>query len=90
MKLTARVKQVLCTGIHRIAVDRRADEVIFDDLPLPTYLEIEIDESGHAMLYRYRDDGAFCGDTWHESLQDAKEQAAYEYGISELAWRIPS
>jgi len=88
MKFTARVEQVLHSGIHRIAIDRRDAELVFNALPLPTYVEIEVDDSGQATLYRYRDDGAFCGDTWHESLQDAKDQAAYEYGISELAWQI--
>lgn len=88
MKLTARVQQVLHSGIHKVMVDRRGAELVFDNLPLPTYVEIEVDDAGHAMLYRYRDDGTFCGDTWHESLQDAKDQAAYEYGISELTWQI--
>lgn len=88
MKLTARVEQVLQSDIHGIAVDRRDAEFVFTDLPLPTYVEIEVDDSGHAMLYRYRDDGAFCGDTWHEALQDAKNQAKFEYGISEPDWRL--
>jgi hypothetical protein len=39
------------------------------------------------MLYRYQDDGTFCGDTWHETFEDAKHQALYEYGIAEDAWQ---
>ncbi len=88
MKFTARVAQVLRSGIHKIAVDRRDTEFVFADLPRPTYVEIKVDDAGHAMLYRYRDDGTFCGDTWHESLHDAQEQATHEYGISEPAWQI--
>ncbi len=88
MKFTARVEKILQSGIHRIAVDRRDTDFVFADLSLPTYVEIEVDDAGHAMLYRYRDDGAFCGDTWHETLQDAKNQATFEYGILESAWRL--
>jgi len=33
------------------------------------------------MMYRYNRDGDQCGDTWHQSLQDAFAQAAFEYGL---------
>jgi len=32
------------------------------------------------MLYRYTTEGIFCGDTWHASVQEAMDQARYEYG----------
>jgi hypothetical protein len=31
-------------------------------------------------LLRYARDGNFAGDTWHQSLGEVKEQAAFEYG----------
>jgi hypothetical protein len=37
-------------------------------------------DAASVMLYRYRCDGEFCGDTWHASLGDAQGQAEYEYG----------
>jgi hypothetical protein len=43
-------------------------------------------DSASVMLYRYRDDGEFCGDTWHASLEEAKEQAQYEYGAELGRW----
>jgi hypothetical protein len=43
-------------------------------------------DSASVMLYRYRCDGEFCGDTWHESLQEAQEQAQYEYGPALGNW----
>jgi hypothetical protein len=39
------------------------------------------------MLYRYTATGAFAGDTWHQSLNDATAQAQFEYGEALGAWR---
>jgi hypothetical protein len=38
------------------------------------------------MLYRYTLDRAFGGDTWHETLEDALEQAIREYGEAVEEW----
>ncbi len=86
MKYTARVEQILQTGIHRLVTKDGDGEFVSDPMPLPDYVEIEASDN-EAMLYRYQDDGTFCGDTWHETLQAAKAQAAYEYGIPDHAWR---
>ena len=32
-----------------------------------------------AMLFRYTAHGEFGGDTWHPTLENAREQVAYEY-----------
>jgi hypothetical protein len=39
------------------------------------------------MLYRYTADGTFAGDTWHQSLDDAKGQADFEYGKALGSWQ---
>jgi hypothetical protein len=39
-----------------------------------------------AMLYRYTADGVFGGDTWHESVKDALDQATFEYGAAIVGW----
>ncbi len=39
------------------------------------------------MLYRYTATGAFAGDTWHKSLDDAKGQAEFEYGEALGSWQ---
>ena len=44
-------------------------------------------DSASMMPYRYRCDGEFCGDTWHASLEDAQNQAQYEYGEALGQWR---
>jgi hypothetical protein len=38
-------------------------------------------------LYEFRADG-FIGDTWHQSFDDAKEQAAFEFDVKESEWRV--
>lgn len=47
-------------------------------MAFPDFVLIEGDAAS-VMLYRYRRDGEFCGDTWHASLGDAQAQAECEY-----------
>jgi hypothetical protein len=54
-------------------------------LPLPHILLLE-EEPQATYLYRFTEDGTFCGDTWHETLDDAFAQAVYEYGDALGAW----
>jgi hypothetical protein len=84
MKYVAQVTQVIHSGIHKSVRRNNAGAVITSELPLPNRLEIEINgsESEPCMMFRYTSDDAFCGDTWHESLEDAFHQAEYEYGLN--------
>ena len=42
-------------------------------------------------LYRLTDSGEYAGDTWHESIEAAKDQAVFEYGESLGTWQpIPA
>lgn len=48
--------------------------------PLPdAYFVVVVESAGQLFLVRAADDGSFAGDTWHESLEEAKEKAAREY-----------
>lgn len=38
------------------------------------------------MLYRYTAAGQFAGDTWHESLEQARDQASFEYSAALGPW----
>lgn len=38
------------------------------------------------MLFRYTAHGKFGGDTWHDSLETAREQVDYEYGDALGKW----
>jgi hypothetical protein len=83
LKYVARVTQVL-HSINKIGglVDGEIRPVA--DMPLPDRVEIVPEELGASyMMVRYTRSGEFCGDTWHETLQGAFEQAEYEYGLRE-------
>src|SRR5688572_11856101 len=81
-KYVARVREVLRADIHKIGHIEGGDVVKGQSLPLPDRVEIEPDSSGSAcMMYRYTKSGDFCGDTWHQDLESALEQAKFEYGL---------
>lgn len=63
--------------------------------PLPTPvrdidldLEIEFDGSGYLLIVASAD-GSVYGDTWHQSEQEAEEQASAQYGVPQSAWESP-
>ncbi|MES2793785.1 MAG: hypothetical protein V4719_29490 [Planctomycetota bacterium] len=54
---------------------------------LPLAVTVVIEANGEEiLLLRFDKDGEFCGDTWHQSMSDAKEQARFEFGISLSDW----
>jgi hypothetical protein len=90
MKYTARVKRVLVSGIHKWARRDSAGQLRYEDMPHPDYVFIEAGSGDNAscMMHRYKDDGAFCGDTWHESIIAAKHRAEVEYGLADSDWAV--
>jgi hypothetical protein len=88
MKYTARVKQVLVSGIHKWARRDSAGQVQNVDMPNPDYVVIDAGtgDNTSCMMYRCKDDGTFCGDTWHEDVASAKHQAEREYGLADGDW----
>ena len=55
------------------------------ELPLPHFVEI-VEEDGGFYLYRYDSTSRCIADTWHTSMEEAKEQAKFEYEILESDW----
>ncbi len=55
-------------------------------LPWPHVLVIEEESPGSVFLYRMTQSGESGGDTWHQSVDDAKHQADYEYGDAVGDW----
>jgi len=51
----------------------------------PARLTIEEGEEG-VFLFRHDEDGEFCGDTWHESVEDATAQARAEFEVTAEDW----
>lgn len=70
---------------ERFGFDRHARR----SMPFPSVVVIE-EEEGHPgfFLYGYAPDGAFAGDTYHQSIDEALGQASYQYGIPSSAWRV--
>jgi hypothetical protein len=58
---------------------------------MPTAVRVEIiDANGGFSLVRYSAEGAFAGDTWHATLEEAKQQAHFEFAIPENSWEPQS
>jgi|ERR1043166_5039870 hypothetical protein len=57
-----------------------------EQMPRPAFLVIEENPDG-TFLYRYDVKGRCVGDTWHMNIDDAKHQAAYEYGGALGTWQ---
>jgi hypothetical protein len=48
-------------------------------LPWPDVILLIADDDPGAMVFRYTAHGEFGGDTWHASVDSARDQAAQEY-----------
>jgi len=57
-----------------------------EEMPWPRILVIRQSTRGF-FLDRYTEEGDSAGDTWHQSFDDAQEQALIEYNGSVGAWR---
>lgn len=55
-------------------------------IPTPKWVEIS-EESKGFFLFHFDSKGECIADTWHETLEDAKEQAKFEFDIAEKDWQ---
>jgi hypothetical protein len=55
-------------------------------LPAPDVILLVADSDPGAMLFRYTAHGDFGGDTWHPSIDDAREHAIYDYSDALGDW----
>jgi hypothetical protein len=56
------------------------------ELPRATLVVLNSTTEG-VFLYRYDANGEFVTDTWHASIEDAKEQARFEYEDALEVWK---
>lgn len=54
--------------------------------PAPDVIVLIADDDPGAMLFRYTAHGEFGGDTWHPSVDDAREHAIYDYSDALGDW----
>ncbi|HWF19852.1 MAG TPA: hypothetical protein VG754_11320 [Verrucomicrobiae bacterium] len=66
--------------------DLTGNEETREKMPLPCLLVIEEKPDG-VFLFRYKLDGQCVGDTWHESVKEAQEQASFEYQLLSSEWK---
>lgn len=67
--------------------DESEEIAVQEDFPWPTVLLIRAGQDAGFLLYRYTQDGQFAGDTWHMTLDEAKDQADFEFGEGLGPWR---
>jgi hypothetical protein len=58
---------------------------------LELLIEHDPNDTGGVFLNSYNTaDGHWLGDTWHLTIEDAKHQAEYQFGVLPDAWQIAS
>jgi hypothetical protein len=84
MRLRATVRKVTGKTTH-LQGEVSPGGIDVTRVPDPKSVEL-VEEGGAFYLLRLDDDGQCIADTWHESLEEAKAQANFEYGIGDGDW----
>lgn len=75
---------------HGLPPDLAKDRDSRSEMPIAEALLIEIEPDG-VFLFRLSANGEFAGDTWHQSIEEAKTQAEFEFGHGLSNWEsVPS
>ncbi len=82
MRLSASVRRA--TGRTRHVLHGVAS---VDVTPQVAWVEIEA-RDGAFYLYYFDSNGDGLADTWHETVEQAKEQARFEFEIEERDWQV--
>ena len=85
MRLRATVRNVTGNTTHLRGV-RIADDLEVTTVPDPKTVEV-LEQNGSIYLLRFDEAGQCIADTWHETLEAAKAQASFEFGIEEGDWQ---
>jgi len=86
MKLRARVRHPTGRTTHSIGTIVNGEVVPVENMPAASWVEL-VQEGESCYLYRFTDSGDFAGDTWHQTLKEAKSQAKFEYEIQDSDWK---
>ena len=82
MRLIARVERSTGAASHFEGTVGEEGSLEATELPVPSTVAIEERDGGWFLLY-IDENGECLGDTWHLTVEDAKEQAAFEFGIAD-------
>lgn len=84
-KLRAMVRQATGNTKHTLGILGPNRPEVESELPNALTVVIEANDEG-ILLLRFDKCGEFCGDTWHQSIDEAMEQAHFKFGISTSDW----
>jgi len=84
MRLRARVRKVTGNTRHWIGLPD-AGGIELERLPNPVIVEV-VGKGGGFYLFRLDSDNHCIADTWHETVELAKAQAAFEFAVEENDW----
>src|SRR5262245_38611914 len=85
MRLRAQVRHVTGGTRHFLAHIEGFDLVRDEEFPAPAFVEIEAVDGAFFLLYL--DARGNCQtDGWHQTIEEAKAQAKYEFCIEEDDW----
>jgi hypothetical protein len=86
-RLTANVRTH--TGKTRHGIGTMVDGVPTMSKQFSNAARVEIEERNEGyFLMRFTEQAEFAGDTWHQTLEEAKGQAHFEYAIEEDDWEV--
>lgn len=85
MRLRASVQSVIGVTVHlKATLVPEGAEV--ERIPDPKMVEL-VEQDGAIYLLRLDDKGQCIADTWHQTVEEAKEQANFEFGIEANDWK---
>ena len=88
LRLRATVREVTGLTIHSIGTIKDGLPVATEILPPAEWVEISSDdESRGVSLFYFNKDGECFADGWHMTIDEAKRQANFEYGILSTDWQ---
>jgi hypothetical protein len=87
MRFRATVVKATGKTVHGLGTLRDGLPVIVQKLPTPAWVEIAEEKEGFFLLH-FDENREFFSDTWHESLDEAKRQAEFEFSIPSDGWIV--
>lgn len=85
MRLRATVRKVIGNTTH-LQGARSAGDLKVTPVSYPKTVEV-VEQEGAIYLLRLDDRGECVADTWHETIEAAKAQANFEFGIEDGDWK---
>ena len=85
MRLRATVRNVTGNTTH-LQAERSVGGLEVTPAGDPTTVEV-VEQEGAIYLLRLDDRGECVADTWHETVEAAKAQANFEFGIEDGDWK---